>query len=80
MDQFTVSYALSHTAKTEAATLSVFQPEDLTCMRHAVQQACINAAIQIDTEGSLEIARKIISSYRPGLTEQELVAALGLIK
>ena len=80
MEQVTVKYALNDAGTTEAATLSIFEPEDLTCMRHAVRQACINAAVQIDSESCFEIARKIISSYRPGLTEQELVAAVSAVK
>ena len=80
MDRFTVRFPKTDAAENEAASLSVFQPEEVTCMRHALQLACINASVPIDSETCFEIARKVISSYRPGLTEQELVAALGLMK
>jgi hypothetical protein len=54
-----------------------FHPEDLACMRQAFNTACRERPLAASTEDQrLDLAKAIVVSYKPGLSEDDLVAAV----
>jgi hypothetical protein len=60
----------------------IFHSEDLARMRHAYDRACHEAKMHEASEAQrTSLAKAIVSTYRSGLTEEELlVAAVNLVK
>jgi len=60
----------------------IFHPEDLARMRHAYERACDEAMLPESSEAQrTSLAKAIVSTYRSGLGEDDLlVAAMSLVK
>jgi hypothetical protein len=76
MDNFPNSIVVS-----SAKEGPIFHPEDLARMRHAYDRACHEAMMPESSEAQrTSLAKAIISTYRSGLTEDDLlVAAMNLV-
>lgn len=77
MDNFSNSTVMS-----EIREGPIFQPQDLSRMRHAYEKAC-HAAMMPDCSEAQRtgLAKAIVATYQSGLTEEELLlAATRLLK
>lgn len=51
-------------------------PEDLACLRHAFNAACLDRPLAAQTAAPrLALSKAVAVTYRPGISEKDLVAA-----
>ncbi|HUQ36791.1 MAG TPA: hypothetical protein VM144_10500 [Aestuariivirga sp.] len=67
---------LAKAAVTVAPKSYYFCPEDLARLRHAFNAACLDRPFAARTElQRLALSKAVVVTYRPGISEKDLVAA-----
>ena len=71
---------LAKATVTVAPTSTYFCPEDLAGLRQAFRAACLERPLAVQTEAQrLALSKAVVVTYRPGISEKDLVAAALLL-